>query len=531
MLSKLLAPVRSGQCRCLSSTVSRLRVQRELTRSGIQFRFSYRTSTQQSAKYAAGTQSVHFLSTSSDTRTNRRTNPQRLPYNPGKETRINLHRIQHLMDESKGFLKIYKTMDAAHKETTLQQLLLKWGPTIKNLNDGPSTLRQAVKYADSLANIYLDHCAESKSFSARGNASASTFVNPAIHGWAKIQRIDPNSGAAIEAENLLKRLIALYEATGDYFFRPRLHSFNGVLDAFSKSSSKDAADRARTWLQQMLNDPKCVSPDRISFNSVLNAYASRGDAMRATALFEEMKEQTSRGLQPDTYSYNMLMKAWQRSGSPEASSATLELLTEFKKAYKRRGKNNLFLRPNTSVYSIPISLANAETAHRLLDDMLEWHQREPQNGMQPKTWHYAMVMNAYAKESQPELAEEIFFQMLRLTREGQNHVQPDIKTFCILINAWCKQRTPEAVERAEAILKEMETLFLEVGASTGERMNTYGYNSGKLAWDNWCVPSRLIVFSQPHDVQSSHERACTEWRRRIGCTCRRTLSSNDSSWS
>jgi pentatricopeptide repeat protein len=323
--------------------------------------------------------------------------------------------------------------------------------------------------------------------SARSNASASTFINPAIHGWAKIQRMDPHSDATTRAENLLSRLLNIYVSTNDHFFRPRLHTFNGVLDAFSKSASKEAPEKARSWVQRMITEKECVSPDRISFNCVLNAFASRGNARKAIALFQVMKEQQSRGLQPDTYSYNMLMKAWQRSGSPKAPAATAQLLEEYKQDYKRQGKNNLFLRPNVSIYSIAMSLASAEKAHSLLDEMFKWNQRE----MLPRAYHYAMVMNSYAREGQPEKAEEIFMQMLQLHRDGQNDVRPNLQNFCILIKAWCKQRSNAATDRAEAILKEMELLFLESGVPTGERMNTYGYNSGKSCTHSFLNGSRL----------------------------------------
>jgi len=485
MLSKIAASC-GGRRRCISSVHAR--IPRNLSAGTLDaFRIEksaskklFRATALSSDASVPFAGSIRPFSTTEDTRPSKRTTHHTPFNNRGKQQSFSQHEVQNLMDESKGMLTLQKSMDASHREIKLQQLLLSWRPVIKHLNDDQHTLRQAVKYADSLANIYLDISMEANADSSRSNTNASTFVNPAIHGWAKIQRNDPHSGAAIEAENLLKRLMDLYESTGDYFFRPRLHTFNGVLDAFSKSASKDAPYKARQWLNRMINDSNCVSPDRISLNSVMNAYASRGNAMGATALFEDMREQKSRGLQPDTYSYNMLMKAWQRSASPKASSATFRLLKEFKKAYKRQGKENLFLTPNTSIYSIPMSLANAEKAHSLLDDMLDWYQREPQSGMQPKTWHYEMVMNAYAKERQPEQAENIFMRMLLLNREGHNHVHPSVKSFCILINAWCKQCTPEATARAEAILEQMEELFLDVGVSTGERMNTYGYNAGRL---------------------------------------------------
>ncbi len=468
MLSKLVA-VRGASCRCLSLAPHQLSTT-----------LSRRANTDASNSIFLRPPARYLSTSPTIGTTNRGENHQKSHYNANN--RGNEAKISCIVGESKDFCKFYKSMEAAHREIKLQQLLLAWGPAIKSLNHKDSkTLRLAVEYADTLANIYLDVSKEASSSdkqvtsSFRRNTSASTYINPAIHGWAKIQRIDPHSDAAKKAEYLLNRLMEMHRSTNEYFFLPRLHTFNGVLDAFGKSASKEAPEKARELLQKMMSEKYCVSPDRISFNCVLNAYAARGKAMEATALFREMKEQTSRGLQPDAYTYNMLMKAWQRSRSPKAPDATAQLVEDYKQAYKRHGKNNLFLRPNVSIYSIAMSLASAEKAHSLLDDMFNWNQRE----MLPQAYHYGMVMNSYAREGQPEKAEEIFMRMLQVNRDGESGVQPEFRSFRILIKAWCKQGTAEATQRAEAILKEMEVLFLKSGISTGERMNTYGYNSGK----------------------------------------------------
>lgn len=480
MLSKL-GFLGRGNYRCLYSFSSRIR-RREVYSAPLETFRSF-NGDRDAPSFS------RFFSTSEYTKPSHNAQQGRhnTPFHNGRrQEKISHFQIQLLMDESKGFLKLYKTLDAAQRESQLQQLLVSWGPAIKALNNNPKELRQAVQYADSLAHIYLDFLSTTPATNDKNNsnkdsrASASTFINPAIHGFAKIQRLDPHCDAATKAENLLIRLLECFITTKQYSCRPRLNTFNGVLDALSKSAAKDAPQKAREWLNRMVTDKDCVSPDRISLNSVLNAYASRGDAPRATALFDEMTNHPKRGLHPDTYSYNMLMKAWQRSGSPEASSATEKLLVEFMDAYKRRGKKNSFLRPNSSVYSIPMSLANAKTAHKLLDEMVKWHEREPRIGLQPKQYHFAMVMNAYAREGQPEKVEEVFMHMLQLNREGQDHVQPNMKNFCIRIKAWCKQPTEETLKRARVILEQMEELFLsDGGVSLGERLNTYGYNSSK----------------------------------------------------
>jgi pentatricopeptide repeat protein len=194
-----------------------------------------------------------------------------------------------------------------------------------------------------------------------------------------------------------------------------------------------------------------------------------------------MKQHANPKLQPDKYTYSIVMKAWQRSKSPKAPHMTVRVLEELKHRYVASHGKNSQLRPNHSIYSIPMALAGAQKAHELLEEMLAWHQRErPHHNkdVAPQTSHFAICMNAYAKEGDAERAEQLFMKLLDLNRAGyHDNLQPSRKCFTILINAWCKQRG--CMERAQALLYRMEELYLDktVGISGEERMNTFGYNS------------------------------------------------------
>jgi pentatricopeptide repeat protein len=343
--------------------------------------------------------------------------------------------------------------------------------------------QQAVQCADSLAHVYLDRLLESStSANFKNNGVAATsLIHPALHGWAKVQRDNPHCYAASRAEHLLQRLLHVHTVTGQRRLQPQIQTYNSVLDSFSKSAAPESPGKAREWLTHMQRPESLVSPDRISFNSVLNAYASRGDALHAMALFDQMKQQQDANpkLQPDKYTYSIVMKAWQRSKSPKAPHMTLRLLEELKHRYyvASHGRNSQLLRPNRSIYSIPMAMAGAQKAHKLLEEMLAWHQREPDNkDVAPDTSNFAICMNAYAKEGDAEKAEQLFMQLLDLNRAGYHNVQPNLRCFTILINAWCKQGG--SIQRAQALLDRMEELFLDnkFGIS-GERINTFGYNS------------------------------------------------------
>lgn len=426
-----------------------------------------------------------FHSTSFDTTTTPKHNHPKPSSSPHTAKRKSPpQQVQKIMNESKTFLDTFQTLDVSHRGSKLLKLLLDWGPLIPNLIGNTTLLRQAVEYTDSLAHVYLDLLLQSECSKLNDNVVATSFIHPALHGWAKVQRHDPHCDAALKAETLLKRLLHVQSTTGQEWIQPQIQTYNSVLDSFSKSASPEAPDKARFWLKHMQSDENLVSPDRISYNCVMNVYATRGDAINATTLFEEMKQQQQANpkLEPDKYSYSIMLKAWQRSGSPKAPTMTVHLLEELKhKYFCSHARNKAHLAPNNSMYTIPMSLVRAHKAHVLLQDMLTWYQRESYQDLQPQTRHFALVMNAYAKEGNALMAEQIFMQMMELNnRAGYQNVQPNLSCFTILIKAWSKQQTPESIRRVEAILNHMEELFLHTRRDVGdndERMNAYGYNS------------------------------------------------------
>jgi pentatricopeptide repeat protein len=129
-----------------------------------------------------------------------------------------------------------------------------------------------------------------------------------IAAWS---RAIENRDAPERAEALLRQLTELYRESGnDKAFEPSVEAENAVLSAWARSNRPDAVSRIQRYLSTM------NQPDLVSYNTVLDCYASQGHSKGALELFQHMKQQENMALRPDVVSYNSLLNALVRAGEP-----------------------------------------------------------------------------------------------------------------------------------------------------------------------------------------------------------------------
>jgi pentatricopeptide repeat protein len=145
-------------------------------------------------------------------------------------------------------------------------------------------------------------------------------------------------GNARQAESLLRDMVT--SRSEDVV--PDIVSYNCVLDAWAKSTDKGAAERAFAILQSL------PGADARSYSCVASAFVKKGDLDRVQALLDEAHD---RGIELDAYLHNSLLEAFAMQG--EATRAQ-EYLDEMEqegvansvsyniviKAWKRSGASN-----------------------------------------------------------------------------------------------------------------------------------------------------------------------------------------------
>lgn len=201
-----------------------------------------------------------------------------------------------------------------------------------------------------------------------------------------------------QIEGDLKRPTAFAGTT-----RASVARWNQAIDQAAKNADPNTAE---ALLRQLEQTPG-LTPDTISYNSVIHACAKKGDVRRAEHWLSKISAVRSDGVKANTISYNIVMDACAKANDPE-------------------GAENLL--------------------HRMLKEKLE-----------ANVVSYATVIHARAKRGDVKKAEHWLRRMIECG------VEPNVVCYNSLVYA-CG-RTGDA-ENAERWVEEMETRGLEARVTT-----------------------------------------------------------------
>lgn len=134
--------------------------------------------------------------------------------------------------------------------------------------------------------------------------------------------------------------------------------FNTAINAWARSDAIEAGDRAEELLHKMLNSDLAV-PDKITINSVLNAWSRQPNPQKAEALLDVMYEMYLSGqlddtAKPDNQSYSTVMYAWARSKEADKTQQARRL---FDVMISKYGAGEADLKPNVVAFTTILNAA------------------------------------------------------------------------------------------------------------------------------------------------------------------------------
>jgi pentatricopeptide repeat protein len=400
--------------------------------------------------------------------------------------------------------------------------------------------------------------------------------------WKEINAA-AQAGNAQKAERLFDDMYREYELSREKELRPNAKLFNMLLNAWSKSRSKNAPQRAeailaRMWdlcnikklntkpdmvsytcvvncwaksrlptasqrAEELLRTMKILSaqqgnegllPNSRTFNSVLNAFAQTGDAEKVEALLEEMNEEYSNGnsaARPDFVSYTIVLRAWSKSGSvaaPERAEAILARMWELFNSSKEDG-SHWQTKPNAISYTTVLHCwalsrdeKGADRAESLFQEMKRIASDEGDSDLAPNTMSYNAILDAHARRGNAERAEALLEEMYTEYSRGNENTKPDLVSYNSVLNAMSKSLTDKAPERAEIIIKKMWELY-ESGLFP-TKPDAISYTCLIECW----------AISRRRDAPEQAERLLVEMKKNIKSGIRpnsRTYSSVMKAWS
>ena len=315
----------------------------------------------------------------------------------------------------------------------------------------------------------------------------------AIRAWGNTQL----ARAPEKAQSILRRMQSMTQVSGQSELTPCVVIYSAVIDAWSKSQRRDSSDRALKLLREMQAESDLkVSPNTITFNSVISSLASQGKVDEAQLLLDEMK-QGGATTRPDAISYSTLIYACSKSRQRHACERASELLNEM---ISLSNQGNVAVKPTTRTYaSVILAWGNsrhpdgAKQAHAIFENMLAVYE-QGDNNCRPNTIIVNCLLRAWSRSTEggaAQKAQALFDWMQQEVSKGNTYVQPDSTTYFHLITAWAKSGNANGPQKAEEYLSRCKELAGNAESHSKTKLNTSHFNAVLLAWANSGDPAAV----------------------------------------
>eukprot|EP00592_Proboscia_alata_P011932 CAMPEP_0194393130 /NCGR_PEP_ID=MMETSP0174-20130528/123125_1 /TAXON_ID=216777 /ORGANISM="Proboscia alata, Strain PI-D3" /LENGTH=497 /DNA_ID=CAMNT_0039188777 /DNA_START=159 /DNA_END=1647 /DNA_ORIENTATION=+ len=277
-------------------------------------------------------------------------------------------------------------------------------------------------------------------------------------------------GAAKEAERrLLGRLRSAPNHHKSTFLNVQLQmSFNTVLKAWSLECNNECSIDERDddvsgaehfltkWEDLFLAGKVQVTPDRISFNSVIKSYSAqshicRGNAAKAERVLKKMiqlsKTGISKNVRPDSGSFEMVVDAWEKCGEADSAQRGEQICNDMDELYE---SGAIDVRPT----AVMLSKVIGSWANIFVNDMDELYKSGAID-VRPTAVMLSKVIGSWAATYNAQRADELYQRMQRMYEAGNKSLKPDANTICSVIDAWASSTEQGAVRRADQLLRNL----------------------------------------------------------------------------
>lgn len=239
--------------------------------------------------------------------------------------------------------------------------------------------------------------------------------------------------------------------------------YNTVLACWAKTTAKDAASKAKQFLEQRIIGDG-MQPDAYSYNTVMSALTRGGNLTEAESLLDSLQEQ---GVAVDATPYNTLLYAWVKSKSKSAPGKVMGLYEKLKEDPHVEAD---LITMNTLLHFYS-TIGDAQTAETLLNEM---SLSQGSSKVEPDAISFNTVVAAWTRSkvsNAPERGEAVLKRMLDL---GNDKVRPNTITFNSLLNAWVKIRPSEALPACRRLVSTMFGLAEQGNRGARPDAVTYG---------------------------------------------------------
>lgn len=370
---------------------------------------------------------------------------------------------------------------------------------------------------EELYALYLDHYEQGHENSSL-LLPTTPFFSLVLYAWSKSK--DPE--AAERAESILEHMLEMEESGEIPTLKVQSNFFNIVMVCWSKQRTLESAAKVQSVFDRLVaysENDSTKRPVGASYMALIKTW-SRFDPARAEEAFWQWKKQHDEGnceMRIDSDLMRTLVSSWCKSKKADAAERSDKLV--------RFAIQDPLWEPTTAVFNLAIqkwcqekTLSGLERAQDLLDEMIAYHEANPGSNNEPNNLTYLPMVRSWAEIGQLENAEELLVDFFS-QRQGQigtatsksNHL--DTRIFNCVLKGWLAKASSEAAIRAEDLLLATQ--------SYGVRPNYASFQYVLDAWrkhkgGNWERPRTEAVLAL-----LDHEYSETETKRELYLNLRR----------
>ena len=307
-----------------------------------------------------------------------------------------------------------------------------------------------------------------------------------------------NRRSAIVIERLLRRVVEERMAGNDNASGLDMAAmYTSAIRGWANSGEKGAAHRTEEILDYMQfyyeRGDVWLKPQISAYNSVLTAYAQsrQHDAPQQTLrVLQKMIDWNTEGrtdVAPNKESYATVLRALAKAGGNDAPALVYKHLAHMEKLSQRGFPS---VKPDYTCRNVYLSalseavtlgqLPGAQGARRA-QDYLNQMLSSAHDDEKPDVWSFNMVINAWSKSGSWEMVERAEALVTQLEAyhvacDYSDKTRPNTNTYNCLIACYGRSSARDKAQRAHAVLSRMK-LFAEKGINPTALPDTVTYNS------------------------------------------------------
>ena len=280
-----------------------------------------------------------------------------------------------------------------------------------------------------------------------------------LEAWSKSSSRDSTD----RAEKIFHKMLEMKDNKEG---RLSAQAYSNIILSWTKKRGIDSAEKANRWLLQMVEDYENggfvdnTEPELIPFNGVISTWCKLHNMDKAEEvlwLADNIRTKCET-LSPDVVTFNTVLHGYLFDKN---KSKALDRILAIVAYLEENAQERPELKPNEFTYNTVLKawvqsgrqdyIVRAEETLQKMQDVWD---------LKPSSRHYNVVINALAKSRYPDArkAYNYFLQM-----QASETCNPDIISYTTVLECFSKSKDPEAAEIGMNLLEEAINIYDETG--------------------------------------------------------------------